>query len=99
MASEERRAPGVTADLLKLIYCPSSSVLKSPFQVLNTTQLKNSIFSQDSVGVSAKGLEGYSFNPSLEFVHWSVACSYHDIVDVISWVQAQKYRQYPSIFR
>ena len=40
MASEERRVPRVTADLLKVIYCPSSSVLKSPVQVLNTTQLK-----------------------------------------------------------
>lgn len=80
VASEERRAPRVAADLLKVIYCPSSSVLQSPFQVLNTTQLKNSIFSQDSMEVSAKGLEGYTFNPNLEFVHWSLAGSYHDML-------------------
>lgn len=40
MASEERRAPRVTADLLKVFYCPSSSVLKPPFQVLNIKHLK-----------------------------------------------------------
>lgn len=99
VASEERRAPGVTADLLKVTFCPPSSVLKSPFQVLNRTQLKNSIFSQDGVGVSAKGLESYSFNPNLEFVHWSAAGSCHDIVDLVSWIQAQKHCLHPSFFR
>lgn len=84
-----RRIPGVTADLLKVTYCPSRSVLKSPFQVLNTAQLKNSILSQDRMGASAEGLEDYSFNPNLEFGHWSMASSYHDIVDLVSCIQVQ----------
>lgn len=44
MAGEERRHTRVTAELVKVTFCPSSSVLKSPFQVLNTTEGKNSVF-------------------------------------------------------
>lgn len=80
---------GVPAVPLCVTYCPSRSVLRSPFQILNTTQLNNSIFSQDRMGVSAEGLEDYSFNPSLKFGHWSMAGSHHDIVDLVSWIQAQ----------
>ncbi|KAK2519789.1 hypothetical protein Q9233_011811 [Columba guinea] len=69
--------------------CSYWSVLRPPFQILNTTQLNNSIFSQDRMGVSAEGLEDYSLNPSLKFGHWSMAGSHHDIVDLVSWIQAQ----------
>lgn len=44
-------------------------------------------------------VEGYSFNPSVEFVYWSIAGSYHDIADLVSKIQAQKYCLYTDIFR
>lgn len=94
--SEERNAPGVTADILKVVYCPSISVLKWPFQVLNTAQTKN-FPRTDSMGVSDKGLDGFGFHSNLEFVGWSMAGSYHDIADLVCWIQMQKYCLYPNI--
>lgn len=67
MASEERRHTRVTAELVKVTYCPSRLVLKSPFQVLNTTQGENSEFSHDTLGVRAKGVEGHSINPNFQY--------------------------------
>lgn len=60
-----RRHTRVPAELVKVTRCPSRLVLKSPFQVLNTTQGKNSEFSQATLGVRAKGVEGSSINPNL----------------------------------
>lgn len=73
MACEERRLTRVSAELVKVTYCPSRLVLKSPFQVLHTTQGENSEFSHDTLGVRAKGVEGYSINPNLQYTApWQV---------------------------
>lgn len=72
-----RRNTRVTAELVKVTYSPCRSVLKSPFWVLNTTQGKNSECSQDTLGARAKGVEGYSINPNLQYTGpWQVHTMY-----------------------